>query len=61
MRAVGINLGNDQILTANDPVMRQEPTIYIWDVEDETDGTDGELNTHLVILVLQKHLSLSLH
>eukprot|EP00658_Telonema_sp_P-2_P018436 TRINITY_DN17235_c0_g1_i2.p1 TRINITY_DN17235_c0_g1~~TRINITY_DN17235_c0_g1_i2.p1 ORF type:complete len:378 (-),score=78.58 TRINITY_DN17235_c0_g1_i2:189-1322(-) len=40
VRAVGINLGNDQILTANDPVMRQEPTIYIWDVDDGTEETD---------------------
>jgi len=40
VRAVGINLGMDQVLTANDPVMRQEPTIFIWDIEDENDGTD---------------------
>jgi len=40
VRAVGINLGNDQVLTANDPVMRQEPTIFIWDVEDESDESD---------------------
>lgn len=40
VRAVGINLGNDQILTANDPVMRQEPTIFIWDVEDEDEESN---------------------
>jgi translation initiation factor 3 subunit I len=41
VRAVGINLGGDQVLTANDPVMRQEPTIYIWDVDDGTDGSEA--------------------
>jgi len=40
VRAVGINLGNDQVLTTNDPVMRQEPTIFIYDVDDEEDGAD---------------------
>merc|ERR1712194_918838 len=42
VRAVGINLGMDQVLTANDPVMRQEPTIFIWDIEDENDGANEE-------------------
>merc|ERR1712086_957675 len=38
VRAVGINLGNDQVLCSNDPVMKQEPSIFIYDVDEYDDG-----------------------
>ncbi len=33
VRAVGINLGNTQVLTVNDPVMNSKPTIFIYDLD----------------------------
>ena len=44
VRAVGINLGNDQVLCSNDPVMRQEPAIFIYDVEEYDDGEAKDPN-----------------
>jgi len=33
VRAVGINLGDTQILTVNDPVMNSKPTIFVYDLD----------------------------
>jgi len=33
VRAVGISLGNDQVLTVNDPVMSSKPTIFVYDLD----------------------------
>merc|ERR1712216_692372 len=33
VRAVGINLGDTQVLTVNDPVMTNKPTIFVFDLD----------------------------
>ena len=38
VRAVGINLGNYQVLTVNDPVMSSKPTIFVYDLDVENLG-----------------------
>merc|ERR1711998_365607 len=43
VRAVGINQGNYQVLTVNDPVMSSKPTIFVYDLErDNYDEMSSE-------------------
>merc|ERR1712010_392762 len=43
VRAVGIALGDMQVLTVNDPVMQSKPTVFIYDLDkDDLDGMRSE-------------------